>query len=567
MAWARSATATPICTRTTRWRSWSACAISATSGPTRPRPRLGVPAFYDAQTMLDALQARPVQRHHRRLRVRQRSLRCPPCRRSRPAATCWARSRSATRSPRPRRWWPRRAKRASATAINLNHRFTPAARLAKRWQNEGRLGHLLFVNMSMWIKNPAESSPYFQIKALHPHTVDIMRYFCGDVEAVQCFATNAPGRTIWTTAHFNMRFKNGVVGGLTGSLRHRARPPDGALRGGRDRRALRDRGHVPRGDPLPGRQPGEDASTPTRSLAGSAISRIPSRTASTASWSRSATAWPPDEIDGSGADGLAAQKVLQAAIESLETGSVGMRSNLKERACMKLGANSVLFGGYDMETAFEQLAMAGYDGIELSAIDGMSEHLVLDRWREIAPRDQAAGAGLSTWSCWRWSSPRRTRPRWSWLSRPRQRAGIPIINCGPGGKTGDEASLQQSIDSIGQAGAHGRTLRRDSVRQGPRRRSDLQHAHHAAADGSGHLPGLWHRHGPFAHLPRRGEPGRGAPGGHCAGKTRPHPRLQGPPAGTRQTGRYRPTGAAISTCWAISACCTRPGTPARSIWR
>ena len=52
---------------------------------------------------------------------------------------------------------------------------------------------------------------------------------------------------------------------------------------------------------------------------------------------------------------------------------------------MKLGANSVLFGGYDMETAFKYLAMAGYDGIELSAIDGMSEHLVLDRWREAAP--------------------------------------------------------------------------------------------------------------------------------------------------------------------------------------
>ena len=30
---------------------------------------------------------------------------------------------------------------------------------------------------------------------------------------------------------------------------------------------------------------------------------------------------------------------------------------------------------------------AGYDGIELSAIDGMSEHLVLDRWRRSRPRD------------------------------------------------------------------------------------------------------------------------------------------------------------------------------------
>ena len=28
--------------------------------------------------------------------------------------------------------------------------------------------------------------------------------------------------------------------------------------------------------------------------------------------------------------------------------------------------------------------------------------------------------------------------------------GIPIVNCGPGGKSGDQASLQESIDSLGQ---------------------------------------------------------------------------------------------------------------------
>ena len=47
---------------------------------------------------------------------------------------------------------------------------------------------------------------------------------------------------------------------------------------------------------------------------------------------------------------------------------------------MKIGANSVLFGGYDMETAFKYIQIAGYDGIEISAIGGMSEHLVLDNW-------------------------------------------------------------------------------------------------------------------------------------------------------------------------------------------
>ena len=101
--------------------------------------------------------------------------------------------------------------------INMNHRFTPAARLAKQWMDDGRVGELLFINMSMWIKNPRESSPWFQIKALHPHTIDIMRYYCGDIECVQCFASKGPGRAIYSNAQFNMRFVNCCLGHLTGS--------------------------------------------------------------------------------------------------------------------------------------------------------------------------------------------------------------------------------------------------------------------------------------------------------------------------------------------------------------
>ena len=40
--------------------------------------------------------------------------------------------------------------------VDMNHRFTPAARIAKRWQDEGKIGHLLFINMSLWIMNPNE---------------------------------------------------------------------------------------------------------------------------------------------------------------------------------------------------------------------------------------------------------------------------------------------------------------------------------------------------------------------------------------------------------------------------
>ncbi len=116
---------------------------------------------------------------------------------------------------------------------------------------------------------------------------------------------------------------------------------------------------------------------------------------------------------------------------------------------MKLGVNSVLFGGYDLETAFKYTALAGYDGIELSAIDGMSEHLVLDRWRELVPeiRRLSRAYGLELLAI---EQPSQDPARMEKAFQVAAELGIPIINCGPGGKTGDETSLQQSIDSLGR---------------------------------------------------------------------------------------------------------------------
>ena len=48
---------------------------------------------------------------------------------------------------------------------------------------------------------------------------------------------------------------------------------------------------------------------------------------------------------------------------------------------IKLGVNSVLFTPHDLETAMRHVAWAGYDGIELSAIKGMCEHVDLDNWQ------------------------------------------------------------------------------------------------------------------------------------------------------------------------------------------
>jgi sugar phosphate isomerase/epimerase len=119
---------------------------------------------------------------------------------------------------------------------------------------------------------------------------------------------------------------------------------------------------------------------------------------------------------------------------------------------MKLGANSVLFGGYDLETAFRCIAMAGYDGIELSAIEGMSEHLVLARWRQLAPEIKRLQIdyGLELLAM---EQPSRDPAIMRTALEAAAELGVPIINCGPGGQTGDEASLDQTIDELGQLAA------------------------------------------------------------------------------------------------------------------
>lgn len=205
--------------------------------------------------------------------------------------------------------------------INLNHRFTPAARLAKKWVDEGRLGHLLFVNMAMWIMNPAETSPFYHIKSLHPHTVDVMRYFCGDIEAVQCFATKAPGRQIWSTAQFNFRFKNGVVGALTGSYDiERGHPMERCEVAGTGGRFVlddmwRELTLYPAGN--------MEKTVYTDSLFGGFHNFENTFRERIHTFLQQVTdGVAPDKIDGSAAEGLAAQKVLAAAIESIETESV-----------------------------------------------------------------------------------------------------------------------------------------------------------------------------------------------------------------------------------------------------
>jgi len=284
--------------------------------------RLGVPAFYDAQEMLDALTPDlcgvttggvEYGGDHFEPTMQAIAAGCHVLG-EKPISNDIAQAEEMVRFAE---------QKGVCYGINLNHRFTSLARTAKQWVDEGRLGHLLFINMAMWIKNPQESSPWFHIKALHPHSVDTMRYFCGDIAAVQCFAAKAPGRSIWSTAHFSLRFQNGVVGGLTGSYDiERGHPMERCeVAGTKGRFVLEDMFTELTFYPAGAAERTVIRNTPFGNVKEKTffdtfqnrIRRFVEQVVSSDA---------PRQMEASGADGLAAQKVLAAAIQSIETGTV-----------------------------------------------------------------------------------------------------------------------------------------------------------------------------------------------------------------------------------------------------
>ena len=204
-------------------------------------------------------------------------------------------------------------------AIDLNHRFTPSAVRVRQWMDAGRLGELNIINMTMWINNPNESSPHFHMRALHPHSIDVMRYFGGEVAKVQAFFRKGTGRKIWSNVQANMLFANGVIGHLTGS--YDAGGSYGLetceLVGSKGRVVINEAcevltyfprfsNQVERFEHLGGMQSFGDTFA---SRIGAWVDDLRKKT-------------PPSKVDGKAEDALKAQLVIEAAITSWDTGKV-----------------------------------------------------------------------------------------------------------------------------------------------------------------------------------------------------------------------------------------------------
>ncbi len=211
--------------------------------------------------------------------------------------------------------------------IDLNHRFTPAAARAKDWVDQGRLGEINIINMTMWINNPRETSPWFHIRALHPHSIDVMRYFCGDIEKVSAFFKrgldrDGNRRVCWSNMQLNMRFSDGTVGNLTGS--YDATGPGGSYGLERLEVAGSDARFVL-----------EEACErlhfhPRRSMELERYDYIGGMMGFNETFQSRIGRWieqnledaSPEDIEGSGEEALKAQMVIEAAIKSWETDAV-----------------------------------------------------------------------------------------------------------------------------------------------------------------------------------------------------------------------------------------------------
>ena len=117
---------------------------------------------------------------------------------------------------------------------------------------------------------------------------------------------------------------------------------------------------------------------------------------------------------------------------------------------MKLGVNSVLFKPFSVMEAFKGIKQAGYDGVEISAIQGMNPHLKLSDAEATAQsikeiKEAQAETGLELLSM-ELASQDPTLVRKACAAAVE--LGVPIVNVGPTGKTGEEGGVDACAENI-----------------------------------------------------------------------------------------------------------------------
>lgn len=114
---------------------------------------------------------------------------------------------------------------------------------------------------------------------------------------------------------------------------------------------------------------------------------------------------------------------------------------------LKLGVNTVLFGGHGLRAAMEHIKWSGYDACEISAIKGMCEHLCLDVWKAQADEIKALSEGLEL-PVTAMEVASLEEERLMPAFEAGAALGIPVVNVGPGGAMNNGDDLKRSIETL-----------------------------------------------------------------------------------------------------------------------
>ncbi len=124
---------------------------------------------------------------------------------------------------------------------------------------------------------------------------------------------------------------------------------------------------------------------------------------------------------------------------------------------MKTSCNTVLFGGFCLETALRDIAYCGFDGAELAALPGMASHVgtnaskgFLDQVRALASENRLALSSIEAGG---------VGENFDTVLETAAGLGIPIVAIGSGGKMNDESSFREVVkvvsDAVARAEKHG----------------------------------------------------------------------------------------------------------------
>ncbi len=123
---------------------------------------------------------------------------------------------------------------------------------------------------------------------------------------------------------------------------------------------------------------------------------------------------------------------------------------------MKLGCSTILYGGHDLDAALKGIRKAQYEAIELCAIPGMAPHISCDMSLSTARelKAKAADYGLTIESIGASGNPFKAEgvgdAPFVKLMKVAVEIGAPALATGSGGKSDDEESFTEVVETINQ---------------------------------------------------------------------------------------------------------------------